>query len=175
MCDQTIKNLVTGQAIRFIETDGNSLEIQSTYLPFSVEPPIHYHPFQDEYIQVVEGELTIRMNGEINVYRQGSLIHIPKNIRHSTWNSGFRETIVNWRVEPAMDTAVFLRTMARLSNEGATDSKGRPSFPVMVYLLKRYGRTYRLEQPAYLVQQFLYVLLFPIFCLKKFKSRFNNP
>lgn len=175
MADQTINNPVIGQVFRLLETRDTHVEMESVYLPFSVEPPVHYHPFQDEYIQVIEGELTIRMNGEINIYRPGSILHIPKNIRHSTWNSGFRKTLVNWRVEPAMGTVAFLHTMARLSNEGATDSKGRPSLAVMVYLLQRYKNTYRMEQFPCASQAILYVLLFPVFYIKKFKKRFNTP
>ncbi|RFS22570.1 cupin domain-containing protein [Chitinophaga silvatica] len=175
--DQTIKNVITGQIVKFLTSDTGSdtLEMESLYLPFSIEPPVHYHPYQDEYIKVLEGELTVRMDGEINIYRSGSAIHIKKNTRHSIWNSGFRETIVNWKVDPALETAEFLRTMTQLSNSGETDVQGVPSLHVMVYLLRKYNKIFRLEQPREVTLRMLYLLFSPVFCLKKFRKKFNNP
>lgn len=174
-----ITNRVTGQVIKFLksanDTAGEYLEMEATYLPFSSEPPLHYHPAQEEFFQVEEGELTVRLNGEIRIYRKGARVHIKPNIRHSIWNSGFKPTIVNWKVVPAMNTEQFLRTMSWLSNQGKTDKKGMPSFPVLLFLLQKYRKTFRLDTPAGILLQLLYLLLLPTFFIRNYKNRFNNP
>ena len=64
-----ISNSKTGQAIRFIQTakdtQGQLLEMESSWKPFSKEPAPHFHPRQDETFTVISGELTVRINDEI--------------------------------------------------------------------------------------------------------------
>lgn len=173
-----ITNKVTGQVVKFLSPDDDAiglLEMETIYTPFSTEPPVHYHPYQEEYFQVLEGELTVRLNGEVKIYREGASIHIKKHVRHSMWNSGFKTALVSWKVMPAMDTAHFLRTMTWLSNNGETNARGVPALPDMVFLLRKYRKTFRLDKPPMLVLSILYVLLTPLFFLLHYKRKFNNP
>lgn len=173
-----ITNKVTGQVVKFLSSDDHAaglLEMETSYMPFSAEPPVHYHPYQEEYFQVLEGELTVRLNGEVKIYREGAIIHIKQYVRHSMWNSGFKTTLVSWKVIPAMDTENFLRTMTWLSNNGETNAQGVPLLPSMVFLLRKYRKIFRLDKPPAFVLSILYVLLTPVFCLLHYKRKFNNP
>lgn len=173
-----ITNNVTGQVVKFLLSDedpAGQLEMETLYIPFSAEPPVHYHPYQEEYFQVLEGELTVRLNGEVKIYREGAIIHIKQHVRHSMWNSGFKTALVSWKVMPAMDTENFLRTMTWLSNSGATDTKGVPSLPNMVFLLRKYRKVFRLDKPPQRLLSLLYMLFTPVFFLLHYKRKFNNP
>ena len=59
-----ISNVKTKQTLEFITTskdsNGQLLEMISTYEPYSKEPRAHYHPVQDEHFTVLQGELTVR-------------------------------------------------------------------------------------------------------------------
>jgi len=175
--DTEICNQVTGQVIRFLQTgedtNGRLLKMESIYAPFSDEPPVHYHPMQDEYFKVLAGELAVRLAGNIRVYAAGEEIHIKPGTPHSMWNAGSVETLVTWKVVPALDTEQFLRTMTELANAGDTNVKGVPPLPVMVYLLKKYNKTFRISKPPIGVIKTLFVLLKPLFAMRRFKSKFN--
>lgn len=174
-----ITNNITGQVVRFLPTNDDSrdslLEMETMYIPFSKEPPVHYHPYQEEYFQVLKGELTVRLNNEVKIYREGATIHIKKYVRHSMWNSGFTTAVVSWKVFPAMDTADFLRTMTALSNAGMTNEKGVPALPLMIFLLRKYRKSFRLDKPPGFVLSILYILLTPVFFILDYKKRFSNP
>lgn len=173
-----ITNKVTGQVVKFLPSDNDAagiLEMETIYTPFSAEPPVHYHPRQEEYFQVLEGELTVRLNGEVKIYREGAIIHIKQQVRHSMWNSGFKVALVSWKVMPAMDTENFLRTMTWLSNNGETNAKGVPPLLAMIFLLQKYRKIFRLDMPPQLLLSILYVLLTPVFLLLHYKRKFNNP
>lgn len=173
-----IINKITGQEIYFVATGtgikGQSLDMLATYPAFSPEPPAHYHPHQEEFFGIIEGELTVRLNGEINVYREGDMVHIKKGVPHSVWNAGFGVTRVNWKVFPAMDTAHFLTTLTQLANEGKTNTKGIPSLPVMLFLLKKHHHTFRLVKPPAFVLWLMAIILQPVFYLCGYKKRFSQ-
>src|SRR6202012_6165124 len=66
--NKTIQNPMTGQVIKFLQTskdtNGQLLEMESTYLPETKEPPAHYHPYQDELFPGCSGERISRLDGE---------------------------------------------------------------------------------------------------------------
>src|SRR2546421_8798307 len=58
--------------------------MMATYERKSLEPPLHYHPFQEEFIEIISGEMTVRMNGELEVLGPGHQLYIAKKDRKST-------------------------------------------------------------------------------------------
>src|SRR5688572_4784488 len=109
-----IRNPQTGQNIRFIrtakETHGASLEMETIYDAHSKEPLVHYHPFQSEDFVVLQGELTLRILGELKILKRGDSIYIPPNVPHAMWNNSNQKTIVSWEVRPALKTEYLLET-----------------------------------------------------------------
>src|ERR1700754_5059104 len=101
--NKTINNPVTGQEIRFIqtskETNGQLLEMESTYNAMSKEPVSHYHPYQDEFFTIVSGEMTVRLDGEeTHKLQEGDTFSIPRGQIHAMWNASSRKAVVNWQV-----------------------------------------------------------------------------
>lgn len=160
-----IYNPKNGQRIKFIrtakETDGALLEMETTYNPQSSEPVAHYHPFQNEDFTVVSGELTVRINGALKVLNPGDRLHIGKNEIHSMWNASLKETVVYWKVQPAMETEYFLETVTGLAFDGRTNQKGIPNILQLALTAGKYSNVFRLSKPPFALQQLLFWVLKP--------------
>lgn len=161
-----IHNLKTGQIIRFIKTGRTTndelLEMEASYPAGSQEPPVHYHPRQEEVFRVISGEMTIRLNNEVRTYKAGSLITIKAGDLHSMWNTGQETAVLNWRVSPSMKTEEFLRIMTLVANSPGSNEKGIPDTLTMLYLLNRYQRVIRLTKPARALVITTGILLYPL-------------
>jgi quercetin dioxygenase-like cupin family protein len=161
-----IKNEKTGQRIKFIQTtadtSGSYLEMIATYENKSLEPPTHYHPRQEEYIEIISGEVTVRMNGELEVLGAGHQLCIAKNTSHAMWNNNIEPAVVRWKVVPALETERFLETVTGLANEGKTGPDGKPGLLQIALTAKRFSHVFRLDRPPYFLQSILFSLLTPI-------------
>lgn len=119
---KVLKNRVTGQDIIFLKTSKNTggrlLEMVAIYAPHSREPLAHYHPAQDEDFIVMEGVLSVKMNGVPRLYKAGEQFHVPQGTVHSMWNASASQTVINWQVRPAMNTEYLLETTTGLVNDG---------------------------------------------------------
>lgn len=170
-----ITNQATGQVIKFIKSnkDANNglLEMQAVYAAFSDEPPLHYHPIQKEVFKVLAGELTVRMNAEIKIYKKGEGFCIEPGVHHSMWNSGYLDTMVSWKIFPPLQTEAFLNTLTNLANEGKTNKAGIPPLPLMLYLLNRYRNSFRLSKLSKITLSVLYLFFYPLFLLMRYRRK----
>lgn len=161
-----IRNEVTGQSIRFVTTSkdskGELLEMVTSFTPHSTPPASHYHPEQHEEFSVLEGELTVKLDGRTIVLRKGEFIDIPKNSNHSMWNASDKKTIVSWKVMPALNTEYFLETATGLANDGKVNTIGRPGLLQVALLASRHRGEFRLSKPSFIVQRILFLLLSPV-------------
>ena len=176
--DKIIRNPQTGQDIRFIQTgsdnDGELLEMESTYNEYSKAPPAHYHPYQIEDFTVIQGELTVRMDGQIQVFHEGDTLHIPRNKVHAMWNNSNEKTIVNWKVQPAMNTAQLLETFMGLASDGKADKEGRPPILQSALTLNKHASVFRLAKPPYPVQKVVFTALSPIAYLLGYRPTYKK-
>jgi quercetin dioxygenase-like cupin family protein len=162
-----IVNPHSGQTIKFIitakESKGEKLEMITSWLPHSQKPAEHYHPFQEEYFKVMEGELTITINHkETRVLKKGDVMYIPAGTTHAMWNNSSKQAVASWKVFPAYDTEYFLETGIGLAAAGKIGRNGMPGLLQISLLAQRFSREFRLKRPSYLVQQILFGLLKPI-------------
>lgn len=176
--NKMLRNSVTGQDIRFLQTakdtNGQLLEMETTYHSLSTEPPLHYHPHQEEEFTVLSGELTVRIHGKVRTLTAGDKLHIEKNTEHAMWNQCGRETIVNWKVQPAMNTENLLETIYGLINEGKTNSKGIPSLLQLSLTANRFASVFRLSKPVFIIQKMLFTFLTPFSLLSGNKSVYKK-
>lgn len=158
-----ISNPVTGQDIRFLTTandsNGEYLEMESTYNARSVEPAPHYHPYQDEAFTVKEGELTISMDNRITALHAGESMYIPRNKVHAMWNNTDAKTVVNWQVQPAMNTEYLLETITGLAANGKVNAKGMPALPQLALIASKYTNELRLAKPPFILQKVLFTVI----------------
>lgn len=161
-----ISNRQTGQDIIFLQTgadtNGTLLEMEATYSGKSKEPIAHYHPFQEEWFTVLQGELTLRINENLTVLKEGSTIHIPAAQAHAMWNSREEKAVVNWKVRPALDTESFLKTFTGFANDGKTNAKGVPDILQLSLTAMKFSNVVRLTKPVYPVQVLIFALIRPI-------------
>ena len=176
--NKILRNPKTGQDIKFLqtatETQGKLLEIESTFHPHSQEPPAHYHPYQIEDFSILQGELTVRIAGQIQVLKEGETLHIPKRTIHSMWNNSEQKTVVNWKVQPAMNTAHLLETNIGLVNEGKTTEAGRPHILQIALMLNKYAPVFRLAKPSYLLQKIIFTILSPFAYLLGYRATYER-
>jgi quercetin dioxygenase-like cupin family protein len=163
--NKVLINRITGQDIKFLQTSkdtgGKLLEIESIYHSFSKEPPPHYHPHQEEDFEVLKGEISVRVNGKLRVLKQGEHLHIPANQIHSMWNNTHNITVVNWKVQPALDSEYFLETAIGLVNDGKTNNAGIPNILQVALMVNKFSHVFRLANPPYAIQKILFLALTP--------------
>lgn len=163
--NKIISNPYTGQSIRFLQTssdtEGELLEMETRYAPLSKEPPEHYHPYQEEDFLVISGEVTVKLNGKNLVLRTGERLHVPPKARHAMWNSSGSESLVQWKVKPAMNTEHMMETMMGLAADGKTRN-GIPTLLQASMILPSYERVWRSARPPFFIQRLLLRALQPL-------------
>jgi quercetin dioxygenase-like cupin family protein len=177
--NKTIRNPMTGQEIRFIQTskesNGELLEMEATYNAMSSEPVPHYHPNQDEFFTIVSGEMTVRLDGEeTHNLQAGDTLQIPHNQIHAMWNAASRKAVVNWQVRPALNTEELLETMMGLAADGKCNKKGMPGLLQIVLTSGKYDRELRLLKPPLLVQKLVFSVLKPFALMAGYKAVYEK-
>jgi quercetin dioxygenase-like cupin family protein len=176
--NKIIRNSKTRQDITFLQTgkdtQGNLLEMEATFHEHSKEPAAHYHPYQMEDFTVLSGELTVRIDGQLKVLKQGDTFHIPINKVHSMWNNSDSKTIVNWKARPAMNTDNLLETATGLANDGKTNADGVPNILQAVLMVNHYATVFRLSKPPFIIQKMLFIILTPLAYLCGYKPTYKK-
>ncbi|MEZ4520191.1 MAG: cupin domain-containing protein [Thermomicrobiales bacterium] len=161
-----IENPVTGQRLIFLktadETGGELLEMESHYKPGGWPPALHYHPHQREHYQVIEGALTVLLDGRTLEFKSGDTFVIEPGQIHEMWNQGLEWTRVNWQVRPAMRTAELFETAFGLAADGKVNARGIPNPMQISVMVPEFDREFRLAQPPRIVQKILFGVLGPV-------------
>ena len=173
-----IRNPKTGQIIQFVQTqadtNGQLLELITTYEAHSKEPIAHYHPHQDEYFEVLQGELSIRLGGNLQTLQPGDKIHIKKNTVHSMWNATDDKTVASWKTIPAMDTEYLLELNTGLASDGKTNAEGVPGLLQVALMMNHFDHVFRLAKPPFAVQKIVFGLLTPFALLLGYRPFYRK-
>ncbi len=173
-----ISNSKTGQTIRFIQTakstNGQLLEMESTFSPHSKEPPIHYHPYQTEDFVVLKGEIKVRLDGQIRILKEGDHLHINPHQRHAMWNVSDSVAVVSWKVQPAMNTENLFEIITGLANDGKTNAVGQPNILQVALTINRFSNVFRLATPPFAIQRVVFYLLMPVAYLLGYKAVYKK-
>jgi len=176
--NKLIRNTQIGQDIIFLQTakdtNGNLLEMEAFYHTFSKEPPPHYHPYQREDFRVLQGELSVRINGRCTILKAGDSLQIPPNTTHSMWNGSHSKTVVNWQVRPAMNTEHFLETATGIISNRTSNNACRPSLLQMALIVNSYSRVFRLSKPTFLLQKIVFGILTPLAYLRGYRPNYKE-
>ena len=60
----------------------------------------HYHPYSEEFIYVVSGEITARLDGEPHKLKARSSLFIPINCKHRLMNEGSEQAFIVFHLGP---------------------------------------------------------------------------
>ncbi len=98
------------------ESDGEIIEMEVTYPPHSTQPQYHYHPFQEEHFEVLNGLFRTKIGDLENTYQSGEEFTIPKNTPHWMHNISTEEGRLLWQIRPALKSQAFFETNCRIYN-----------------------------------------------------------
>jgi quercetin dioxygenase-like cupin family protein len=65
------------------DTDGDLAVFEQTGLTPNGGPPLHIHPFQDEWFYVLEGSYIFQVGENKYAMKAGDTIFLPRNIQHA--------------------------------------------------------------------------------------------
>lgn len=69
--------------ISSLDTENDLAVFEQTGLTPLGGPPLHTHPFQDEWFYVIEGEYRFRVGDEFYPMKAGDTIFLPRNVPHA--------------------------------------------------------------------------------------------
>jgi mannose-6-phosphate isomerase-like protein (cupin superfamily) len=175
---KVFKDRVSGETFTFsktsAETGGELLEIRTDYRSNSTKPPLHFHPSQREHFEIIEGSMTVEINGKQRVYRAGEAFDIMEGTHHAMWNAGDVPTKVIWQIRPALNSQAFFETIWGLREDGKVGRSGNPSLLQIAVMMREYAREFRLVSPPPTVQTVLFALLAFIGSLLGYKARYEK-
>ncbi|RYZ96744.1 MAG: cupin domain-containing protein [Sphingobacteriaceae bacterium] len=175
---KALVNPVTGQSIKFLQTrsdtGGQLLEMETTYNARSTEPLAHYHPYQDEDFKVLDGEVRVKLNGEIITLKAGYTLNIPANQTHAMWNDSDKKAVVNWQVRPAMNTEYLFETTWGLAADGKVNKKGMPNILQLALTINKYSDVFRTIKPPLVVQKIMFGVLTPVAYLLGYRPTYKK-
>lgn len=131
------------------DSNGELLELDAEWTPVDAhKPPVHFHPFQDERFEIREGELSVKLGGEVHVLRAGDHLDVPRGAAHSMWNSGATVTRASWQVRPALRTEDFFVAVHRMRAAGKAGKGGMITLPAAGLIFQAFPDEFRLAMPA---------------------------
>jgi quercetin dioxygenase-like cupin family protein len=65
------------------DTDDDLAVFEQTGLSPKGGPPLHIHPFQDEWFYVIEGKYFFQVGEESHRLKKGDTIFLPRNVKHA--------------------------------------------------------------------------------------------
>jgi mannose-6-phosphate isomerase-like protein (cupin superfamily) len=125
------------------DSGGDLLELEAEWTPTRHGPPKHFHPAQDEHVEVTAGELHVHLDGQPRIVRPGETVEVPRGAVHTMWAGGGETTRAIWQVRPALRTEDFLAGMV-----AARGDRPVASVFAVAPLLREYSDVFRLAIPA---------------------------
>jgi quercetin dioxygenase-like cupin family protein len=86
----------------------------------------HRHPAIVEQFTVLEGELTVKRNGQTSILHQGESAVVERDVWHDWWNATDRNARVRVEITPGGRFVHLIETLFGLARLGHTDRKGMP-------------------------------------------------
>ena len=122
----------------------------------------HLHPGLIERFTVLEGQLTVRLDGRTGKLRQGETSEVRAGQWHDWWNAEDHDARVIVEVEPGARFAHMLETLFGLAELGHVDDKGMPNLLQMALIGREFGDTVQFRSPPPAVQRVVFAALAPL-------------
>ena len=121
------------------DTEGRYMQGEIRLRPGGGVPLAHRHRECEERFEVVEGELTIELDGEYRTVVAGEELSVPIGAAHRYLNRSSADAVFRCEVWPAARFEEMVVTMFALAIEGRTDAKGAPSPLQMAVILDEFA------------------------------------
>jgi quercetin dioxygenase-like cupin family protein len=91
---------ILGQTYKPVQLSEASFAFDTLFPPGTFVPP-HFHPDQDEFIRVLEGDFELWLDGEEQKATAGDLIRLPMGCKHGIFNRSPANTRALFWVAPS--------------------------------------------------------------------------
>ena len=122
----------------------------------------HAHPGMVERFTVLEGELTVRLDGTTTLLPEGATAEIRPGQWHDWWNASDRDIRVLVEVLPGERFLHLIETLFGLAQLGHVNRKGMPSLLQTVMVGREFSDTIQFRSPPPSVQKALFGVLAPM-------------
>jgi quercetin dioxygenase-like cupin family protein len=122
----------------------------------------HLHPALVERFTVLEGELTLKRDGQTSVLREGESAVIEAGVWHDWWNAGDRNARARVEITPGERFAHMIETLYGLARLGHVNAKGMPSLLQLALVGREFSDVIVFRKPPPAVQGALFGALAPI-------------
>jgi mannose-6-phosphate isomerase-like protein (cupin superfamily) len=147
------------ESVEVVRSEPAVLEVRAIYSPGDGKPPPkHYHPFQDEQIEVTAGTLRAVVDGAERTLTAGETLEVPRGAVHAMWNEFGESTETIWRTRPAGRTEQWFRAIDAVRREGKVAKNGMPGPLAFGVYLTEYRDVFRLAGPDWLLRPALAAL-----------------
>lgn len=122
----------------------------------------HRHPGILERFTALEGELTVKRDGQTSVLCEGETATIEPDVWHDWWNASDFDARVRVEVTPGERFALAIETLFGLARLGHTNDKGMPDPLQLALFAREFSDTIVFRRPPPAVQQAIFGALAPI-------------
>ncbi len=161
-----LHNPVTGEFARILELPDQNPERRARAELLAVAGSRvvgeHLHPGLTERFEVLEGELTVRLDGKTGPLHEGEAAEVHPGQWHDWWNATDRDARVLVEVTPGDRFGHMIETMFGLAQLGHVNEKGMPDLLQMAMTGREFSDTVQFRSPPPAVQKALFTVLAPI-------------
>jgi quercetin dioxygenase-like cupin family protein len=154
---ETFENPRTGSRLEVVATPRDSgrdvLVVERLLKPGTGKAGAHFHLDFEHRFAVLDGRLTLELDGEERTFGAGEEIHVPRGTPHrDPWNAEDEELGFRTEFEPVPEfVEAFTAVFGHLLREGRTnDQDFVPDLQLFVVLRAYKGRSYGVGPPIWL-------------------------
>jgi len=122
----------------------------------------HRHPAAVERFTVLEGELTVKRNGQEHRLGTGETMTIEAGIWHDWWNESDRDARLRAEITPGERIIHMIETVWGVARLGHSNSKGAPHPLQLALTAREFRDVVVFRSPPFAVQRALFGALAPI-------------
>jgi quercetin dioxygenase-like cupin family protein len=122
----------------------------------------HRHPALVERFTVLDGELTLKLDGRTSILREGESAVIEAGAWHDWWNASDRDARVRVEITPGERFALMIETMFGLARLGNTNAKGMPDPLQLALTAREFSDVIVFRKPPAPLQRAVFGVLAPI-------------
>jgi quercetin dioxygenase-like cupin family protein len=108
---------ILGQTYKPVQLSASSFAFDTLFPPGTFVPP-HFHPDQDEFIRVLDGDFDIWLDGAEMKATTGDLIRMPMGSKHGIFNRSGANTRALFWVAPSMKLYDLFVQIDRVADPG---------------------------------------------------------
>jgi mannose-6-phosphate isomerase-like protein (cupin superfamily) len=170
------ENPITKERVTILERPWNNRERRaSAELSALVGARVageHYHPALVEKFTVLEGELTVKREGQTGILHQGETAVIQPGTWHDWWNAGSVDARVRVEVTPGERFLHMIETFFGLARLGYTDNNGMPSTLQLAVTSLEFSDVIVFRRPPRIIRRAIFGALAPIARLRGYRGTY---